>query len=181
MAHSSGGMVFSWGVAMAVNRRWRQCKTDKTTQDITGQEEEEGHSPRMGNNDDHNNNTATASSQQRSETKEAVKDILAGTIRGAAQTAVGQPLDLVKVRLQTQGTFNGVWDCLRKTWTNEGLLGFYKGAQSPLVMAGAYSAVLFFAYGQSKRLVLKSHENEMNIQPLQMAQIGGTDWNNSRI
>lgn len=44
---------------------------------------------------------------------------------------MGQPFDTVKVRLQTQSAgnklYNGVLDCIRKTWVNEGPTAFYKG------------------------------------------------------
>jgi len=100
-----------------------------------------------------------------------LKDLLAGSIRGIAQVAVGHPLDTVKVRLQTQSIshqqipllngvdhqhsvprFSGMLECISYTFKNEGIRGFYKGAQSPLLIAALYSAALFVAYGQSKRI-----------------------------
>jgi len=101
-----------------------------------------------------------------------LKDLFAGSVRGMAQVIVGHPLDTVKVRLQTQSLvhqpisllhegidhqhsvpkFGGMLECMRYTFKNEGLSGFYKGAQSPLLISALYSAALFVAYGQSKRI-----------------------------
>ena len=49
------------------------------------------------------------------------------------------PLDLAKVRLQSQllfntnsaPFFNGPWDCLVKTWKYEGVRGLYRVRLSP--------------------------------------------------
>lgn len=53
----------------------------------------------------------------------AIKDIIAGSVRGVAQVVVGHPLDTIKVRLQTQThtRFTGVIDCFWKTLTTEGV------------------------------------------------------------
>eukprot|EP01111_Echinosteliopsis_oligospora_P017576 TRINITY_DN7676_c0_g1_i1.p1 TRINITY_DN7676_c0_g1~~TRINITY_DN7676_c0_g1_i1.p1 ORF type:complete len:213 (+),score=50.71 TRINITY_DN7676_c0_g1_i1:258-896(+) len=74
--------------------------------------------------------------------------------RGISQTLVGHPLDTMKVRLQTQSKqhYTGLLDCIKQTFHKEGPAGFYKGASSPIAMSAIYSATLFLAYGQSKRL-----------------------------
>lgn len=93
------------------------------------------------------------------------KDIVAGCARGIAQVCVGHPLDTIKVRLQTQGpgsmAYSGVTDCFKKTLAAEGFFGFYKGASSPIGMAALYSAVLFLAYGQTKRFLSSGSGNEL--------------------
>ena len=62
------------------------------------------------------------------------KDIIAGTTGGIAQVLVGQPFDIVKVRVQTspQGMYSGVVDCVTKTFKNEGPFAFYK-VRTPLL------------------------------------------------
>jgi len=99
-----------------------------------------------------------------------VKDITAGSVRGFAQVAVGHPLDTIKVRLQTQSgkdaRFAGVTDCFRETLKNEGVMGFYKGAQSPLLMAGVYSAILFLSYGQAKKFFHDPSSNEFTLREM---------------
>eukprot|EP01064_Diplonema_japonicum_P011913 TRINITY_DN19373_c0_g1_i1.p1 TRINITY_DN19373_c0_g1~~TRINITY_DN19373_c0_g1_i1.p1 ORF type:complete len:311 (+),score=56.50 TRINITY_DN19373_c0_g1_i1:78-1010(+) len=81
----------------------------------------------------------------------------AGTASGLACAVVGHPFDTVKVRLQTQPTerpmYNGVLDCLKKTWGQEGMGGFYKGIGSPLVGQLILRAWQFMSYGYAKRLI----------------------------
>jgi len=40
--------------------------------------------------------------------------------------AVGQPLDTIKVRLQTSSEYKGFGDAVAKTFRKEGITGFYK-------------------------------------------------------
>jgi len=90
----------------------------------------------------------------------AAKDILSGTMGGIAQTIAGHPLDTVKVRLATQvrihgqkPMYNGMIDCLAKTFRDEGFVGLYKGSASPLFGAMFHNACLFFANGQARRVM----------------------------
>jgi solute carrier family 25 carnitine/acylcarnitine transporter 20/29 len=57
-----------------------------------------------------------------------VKDLTAGTVGGIAQVLVGQPFDIVKVRMQTasKGTYRGMLHCAGGILTKEGPLAFYK-------------------------------------------------------
>ncbi len=61
-----------------------------------------------------------------------LSDFAAGAAAGGAQVIVGQPLDTVRVRMQTapRGTFNGTWDVLAKTVRYEGITGLFKGELS---------------------------------------------------
>lgn len=59
---------------------------------------------------------------------QTVKDLTAGTAGGIAQVLVGQPFDIVKVRMQTsaKGTYRGMLHCAGGILTNEGPFAFYK-------------------------------------------------------
>ncbi|KAG8823212.1 Mitochondrial carrier protein ymc2, partial [Serendipita sp. 400] len=56
------------------------------------------------------------------------KDLTAGTVGGILQVLVGQPFDIVKVRMQTAppGTYSGMVQCAGGILKNEGPLAFYK-------------------------------------------------------
>lgn len=56
-------------------------------------------------------------------------DLVAGSVAGAAQVIVGQPLDTIKTRAQTSphGMFKGPMDILTQTVRKEGILALYKG------------------------------------------------------
>lgn len=100
--------------------------------------------------------------------KESRNDIIAGSARGVAQIIVGHPLDTLKVRLQTQNIlvssgeapmFNSLVGCFRATITKEGWTALWKGCTSPLAGCAFYSASLFYAYGQAKKIVGLDPEN----------------------
>ncbi|WOO76719.1 putative mitochondrial carrierc [Vanrija pseudolonga] len=81
------------------------------------------------------------------------KDLVGGSVGGVAQVLVGQPFDIVKVRVQTAapGTFSSPLDCATKLLKNEGLLGFYKGTLTPLLGIGACVSIQFGALEWAKR------------------------------
>ena len=79
------------------------------------------------------------------ENSQVYKDLFGGTIGGITQVLVGQPIDTVKVRLQSapEGTYTGALDVVKKLIANEGPMGFYKGTLTPLIGVGACVSVQF--------------------------------------
>ncbi|KAG5266164.1 hypothetical protein AALO_G00250490 [Alosa alosa] len=73
-------------------------------------------------------------------------DFIAGSVGGAFGVAVGYPLDTVKVRVQTQQRFTGVWHCILSTCKEEGIRGFYKGMSMPVTTVSVSSSVVFGVY-----------------------------------
>ncbi|KAJ7502391.1 mitochondrial carrier domain-containing protein [Mycena galericulata] len=82
-----------------------------------------------------------------------VKDLTAGTAGGIAQVLVGQPFDIVKVRMQTasKGTYTGMMHCATGILKNEGPLAFYKGTLTPLLGIGVCVSIQFAALENVKR------------------------------
>lgn len=82
-------------------------------------------------------------------------ELIAGSVGGACQVIIGQPLDTLKVRAQTApaGAFKNTIDIVKQTAAKEGVRGFYKGMASPLVGIAAVNSLLFAAYGSCKRLI----------------------------
>ncbi|XP_034018495.1 solute carrier family 25 member 47-A isoform X2 [Thalassophryne amazonica] len=73
-------------------------------------------------------------------------DFVSGSLAGACGVAVGYPLDTVKVRIQTQKQFTGIWQCTASTFAKEGVRGFFKGMTLPLTTLTMTSSVLFGTY-----------------------------------
>ncbi|KAL0967666.1 hypothetical protein UPYG_G00255220 [Umbra pygmaea] len=73
-------------------------------------------------------------------------DFAAGSIAGTFGVAVGYPLDTIKVRIQTQKQFNGIWQCFVKTLSKEGVNGFFKGMSLPVTTVSMTSSVVFGTY-----------------------------------
>uniref|UniRef100_A0A060T5W2 ARAD1C15532p n=1 Tax=Blastobotrys adeninivorans TaxID=409370 RepID=A0A060T5W2_BLAAD len=89
------------------------------------------------------------------------KDTGAGFVGGAVQVLVGQPFDLIKVRLQT-GQFNSPIEAFTKTLAKEGPLAFYKGTGAPLIGVGACVSVQFYAFHEARRRLLV-HYNQKEL------------------
>lgn len=81
----------------------------------------------------------------------AIKDLTAGAAGGIAQVLLGQPFDIVKVRLQTTTQYSSAFDCATKILKNEGPLAFYKGTLTPLIGIGACVSVQFGAFHEARR------------------------------
>lgn len=95
-------------------------------------------------------------------------DLLAGSLGGAATVLVGQPLDTVKVKMQTfPKTYPNALKCFTMTLKNEGFFrGLYAGTTPSLAANVGENAVLFCAYGYCKKLVSTvtgRHGNEMTV------------------
>lgn len=84
--------------------------------------------------------------------------LLAGMSSGIIAKTIVYPLDLSKKRLQIQNfqenrtrfgkniSTTGLFDCLRKTFIEEGFSGLYKGLPSAIIKSGAMSGLFFFFY-----------------------------------
>ncbi|CAK7901395.1 mitochondrial glycine transporter Ymc1p [[Candida] anglica] len=95
-----------------------------------------------------------------------VKDITAGFIGGATQVLIGQPADLVKIRLQTSTTPTTSTQVIRSVLSNEGALAFYKGTLAPLVGVGVCVSLQFYGFHECKRQLLQySKQKELNLWP----------------
>ncbi|KAL6930152.1 hypothetical protein ACO0SA_001559 [Hanseniaspora valbyensis] len=82
-----------------------------------------------------------------------------GAISGSIGASVVYPVNLLRTRLQAQGTFahphryNGFFDCCAKTVTREGVKGLYKGLLPNLVKVCPSVAISYFCYENFKRLL----------------------------
>ncbi|KAI0908000.1 mitochondrial carrier domain-containing protein [Ustulina deusta] len=82
---------------------------------------------------------------------DTAKDLFAGAAGGVAQVLIGQPFDIVKVRLQTTTQYSSALDAATSIYAKEGPLAFYKGTLTPLLGIGACVSIQFGAFGYAKR------------------------------
>lgn len=82
-------------------------------------------------------------------------DFISGSLGGMAVVYLGQPLDTVKVKLQTfPSLYSGAWDCFMQTFRTEGVRrGLYAGTVPALIASVAENSVLFAAYGGCQKCV----------------------------
>jgi solute carrier family 25 carnitine/acylcarnitine transporter 20/29 len=97
---------------------------------------------------------------------------VAGCAGGIAQVLIGQPFDIVKVRLQAssaaQGLENNAWDCFRKIVRYEGgPFALWKGTLPPLMGVGAAVSIQFGVNEKTKYFMKKlTGLSELKIQHL---------------
>lgn len=80
-----------------------------------------------------------------------LKDLLAGAAGGIAQVLIGQPFDIVKVRLQTTNQYPSALIAAKKILAQEGASAFYKGTLTPLIGIGACVSIQFGAFYEARR------------------------------
>lgn len=86
--------------------------------------------------------------------KEALIDFTAGAFGGVCCGYVGQPLDTIKVKMQTYpDLYRNGWRCAVDIIKNQGFLRFYAGAVPAAAANVAETSVLFLCYGQCSKIV----------------------------
>uniref|UniRef100_A0A2M4AS42 Putative mitochondrial ornithine transporter 1 n=1 Tax=Anopheles triannulatus TaxID=58253 RepID=A0A2M4AS42_9DIPT len=87
--------------------------------------------------------------------KTGVIDFVAGCLGGVALVYVSQPMDTVKVKMQTfPGLYRGMVDCTVQTFRRDGVVrGLYAGTLPAVVANVAENSVLFAAYGACQQVV----------------------------
>ena len=81
-------------------------------------------------------------------------DIVAGGLGGLACVLAGQPLDTVKVKMQTYpGMYTSTFQALKTTLLQEKIRGFYAGSSPAVISNIAENAVLFLCYNKCLKVV----------------------------
>ncbi|KAI1346028.1 mitochondrial carrier domain-containing protein [Xylaria sp. FL0043] len=93
---------------------------------------------------------------------DTAKDLFAGAVGGIAQVLIGQPFDIVKVRLQTTTQYSSALNAATTIYAKEGPLAFYKGTLTPLLGIGACVSIQFGAFGYAKRYFETVNNNNNN-------------------
>jgi len=82
-----------------------------------------------------------------------------GATSGSVGATVVYPLNLLRTRLQAQGTashphtYTGLADCFRRTYKKEGLRGLFKGLTPNLVKVIPAVSISYLVYEQSKNFM----------------------------
>jgi len=85
-------------------------------------------------------------------------DFIAGSVGAATSVYVGQPLDTLKVKMQTfPELYPNLKTCFSRTLQNEGIArGLYAGTVPSLVANIAENSILFAAYGACQKIIANS-------------------------
>ncbi|KAI0518518.1 mitochondrial carrier domain-containing protein [Xylaria bambusicola] len=82
-----------------------------------------------------------------------------GASSGAFGASVVYPLNVLRTRLQTQGTsmhparYTGIWDVAHKTVRNEGVRGLYKGLMPNLLKVAPALSITWMVYENTKKIM----------------------------
>lgn len=87
--------------------------------------------------------------------KDGIIDFTAGSLGGVALVYVGQPLDTIKVKMQTFPTlYTGMVNCFKGTLITDGVVrGLYAGTVPALVSNVTENSVLFMCYGLCQKFM----------------------------
>ena len=82
-----------------------------------------------------------------------------GAFSGALGATIVYPLNVLRTRLQTQGTrmhparYTGIADVARKTWRHEGYRGLYKGLTPNIMKVAPALSITWVVYERAKDLM----------------------------
>jgi len=73
------------------------------------------------------------------------------------------PYQVVRMRLQDQHVrYDGIWDVIMKTWSGEGLFGFYKGLGVSLLRVTPATCITFLVYEETMTFFRRRQENRIS-------------------
>ncbi|KAF7285005.1 hypothetical protein GWI33_012321 [Rhynchophorus ferrugineus] len=83
-------------------------------------------------------------------------NILCAVIAGSVSSAIANPTDVLKVRMQVQGTTGnvGLVDCFKDVYTHEGISGLWRGVSPTAQRAAVIAAVELPVYDFCKNYLL---------------------------
>ncbi|KAJ0244888.1 hypothetical protein HA466_0184120 [Hirschfeldia incana] len=81
---------------------------------------------------------------------------VSGVFATVSSDAVFTPMDMVKQRLQMgEGTYGGVWDCVKRVMREEGFGAFYASYRTTVLMNAPFTAVHFATYEAAKKALME--------------------------
>ena len=105
--------------------------------------------------------------------KKSVINFVCGSLGGIGQVIVGQPFDIVKIRLQNQSLTKPVYDsaiqCASVILRKEGFMAFYKGTLAPLSTVPICTSVQFGVNGLNKKMLENYNRKRGYLNPADMS------------
>lgn len=90
----------------------------------------------------------------------SLNDFISGSTAGIIQVLAGQPLDLLKVRMQTKPTeYTSLLQTAKKIFVEESPFAFYKGTLSPLIGISFCVAVQFSSNALARNYFLSKNKS----------------------
>ncbi|OLL27094.1 putative mitochondrial carrier [Neolecta irregularis DAH-3] len=99
---------------------------------------------------------------------------LAGMAAGLANAALASPIEHVRIRLQTQSTFSGPLDCIRKIYSAYGLKGIFRGFFPTAIRESLGAGAYFFTYESLVARELKKGKRRADISSIKLCLFGAS-------
>jgi len=117
---------------------------------------------------------ATQAEDDRSLLKECLMQGASGGVAGGIETAVMHPLDLIKTRFQLRDyEYNGIMDCTKQMYREEGFLSFWKGVLPPLLVQTPKRAYKFLAFSQIHGVIAEAMDVDDQLHPAVLSGVSG--------
>ncbi|KRX04977.1 Mitochondrial carrier domain [Pseudocohnilembus persalinus] len=95
------------------------------------------------------------------------RDYISGSVGGVVGVLIGQPFDIVKVRLQASHDHTiKTLDVIKHLVRDEGILAFYKGIAFPLLGAGFMESIRFGVFQNGKYYLQNIYQQNKNVQSI---------------
>lgn len=106
--------------------------------------------------------------------KQATIDFVSGCVSGVACVLTGQPLDTVKIKMQTfSSVYKNSFKCFTDILRTEGMRGLYAGTSPAMLSNIMENSVLFLSYGQCQNFVAHLlHTERSKLSPFYNACAG---------
>ena len=101
------------------------------------------------------------------------ESLTSGAVGGICLVLAGHPLDLLKVRLQTNQQKISTFRLLGSLFRTEGLFGIYRGVSAPLLGVAPIFAINIWGYDTGKHLATRYILPGESIDSIRVAALGG--------
>lgn len=94
------------------------------------------------------------------------KRLMSGALSGMTAATVTHPLDVVRIRLQTQPELRGVGDAIRSVYREGGMRTFYKGYTPAMLSLSPFIAINFATMDTLKKLYFGADDSKLSKKEL---------------
>lgn len=95
------------------------------------------------------------------------KRLMSGALSGMTAATVTHPMDVVRIRLQTQSELRGISDAMKHVYRENGLRTFYKGYTPAMISLSPFIAINFATMDTLKQFYFGGEDRNMTKKQLQ--------------
>lgn len=94
----------------------------------------------------------------RNEKLDVLEYLVFAAVSKTIAVSVTYPYQVLRARIQSQHQrYTSIFDCIRRTWRYEGVVGFYKGLGTNLIRVTPATMITFVIYEKVSQYLMKNH------------------------